>query len=449
MSLIRKALFGQQSSKARSSNLNIDFNRLIQNSPVVFYDYDKDDFIEKGYVQNAEVYKIIRKIVEKLSIADPYVYIEKSNQYTKFKKHRYSSIPTEHIKKNLYVAKSLDYADDNSDLAKLIRQPNDTQTFGQFRELLDIFYFAQGECFAVRETEIGSDVAISLHVLPANRVQHIYNHRENRIDGWVVDWGNGLKQTFKGDDMKDVFHMAMANPFYNVNGNHLRGMSPLVAGLKYLLLDDTSLEAWVKSMQNEGAKGIVSPNHADPKLWLTPDQVKTTENSLDKKIHGFENRNKIAVSGMPLQYTQIGMSPDALNIIQGMREAQIKLCDLWGVPPELFEVGNKYDNQRVSALRFLSEVILPYLDKQEDAFNKWLVAPFAERDGKNYVLDYDTSRYEELKPTMEEMKALKEISSLDEIRILQGYDSYDITETNPAKMVFVNSGQVPINDFEV
>lgn len=92
MSLIRKMFIGKPIEKAISrSNLNIDFNRLLQNSPVVFYNFDKKDFIEKGYRKNAEVYKIIRKIVEKASIADLYLYVEKSNKYTKYKKHRFSS----------------------------------------------------------------------------------------------------------------------------------------------------------------------------------------------------------------------------------------------------------------------------------------------------------------------------------------------------------------------
>ncbi len=446
MSLIRKALFGQPTSKASRSSMNIDFNRLIQNSPVVFYNYEKEDFIKKGYAGNAEVYKIGRKIVEKLAVADLYLYIEKSNKYTKYKKHRFSSEPRDHAKKSLYVAKSLDYADENSDLAKLIKKPNDYQTWADLMELSRIYYFIQGETFIVRETEIGSDIAIKLHCLPANRVQHIYNHRENKIDGWVVDWGNGLKQTFVGDDANDVFHLKMANPLYDVSGEHLRGMSPLVAGLKYLLLDDTSIEAWIKSMQNEGAKGIVSPNHADPKLWLTPEQVKTTVTSLDKKIHGFENRNKIAVSGMPLQYTQIGMSPDALNIIEGMREAQINLCDLWGVPSTLFQPDPTYQNQKEASKRFLEEVILPYLDKEEDALNRWLVEPFAKRDNKNYVLDYDTAMYSELKPTLDDINALSAILTKNEMRVIQGYDTL---ETEAADLLFINSGQVPINDFEV
>ena len=68
MNLIQKAFFGNHVSKAVG---RVDFNSLIQNTPVVFYNFDKHDFIEKGYTHNAEVYKIVRKIIDKLQVADP------------------------------------------------------------------------------------------------------------------------------------------------------------------------------------------------------------------------------------------------------------------------------------------------------------------------------------------------------------------------------------------
>lgn len=440
MSLIRKIFAGETVRKDSFSNFH---SFITQNAPVVFYNYGRNDFIKKGYSSNAEVYKIIRKIVDKCAVADPYVYIEKNNNYTKFKKHKFSGIPTEHVKKALYVNKSLDYAPDSSSLSKLIKKPNEQQTFRQLNELLDIFYFAQGEAFLVRDTEINSDIPVSIQVLPANLMKHKYDKREDKITGWVLDLGFG---NIRELEVEDVFHLKMANPLFEISGEHLRGMSPLLAGLKYLKLDDISIEAWIKSMQNEGAKGIISPNHADPKLWLSPDQVISTEGRVQDKIHGSGNRNKIVVSGMPLQYTQIGMSPDALNIIEGMREAQINLCDLWGVPSILFQADPTYQNQKEASKRFLEEVILPYLNKKEDALNKWLVDPFRKLEGKNYIIDYDTSMYSELKPTLDDINALSAILTKNEMRVIQGYDTL---ETEAADLLFINSGQVPINDFEI
>ena len=65
-------------------------------------------------------------------------------------------------------------------------------------------------------------------------------------------------------------------------------------------LDDKAQEAWIKSVENEGAKGIISPNHNNPEAWLTPEQVTLTDKSIKDKIEGVGNRGRVVVSGMPL-----------------------------------------------------------------------------------------------------------------------------------------------------
>lgn len=238
----------------------------------------------------------------------------------------------------------------------------------------------------------------------------------------------------------------MANPLFNMQGSQFRGMSPLMAGLKYLQLDDYAIETWIKSIQNEGAKGIISPNHPDKNNWLTPEQAKATQDQVEAKIHGIDNKNKIAVSGMPLQYTQIGLSPDALNIINSIEKAGDNLCDLWGVPAVLFEKNPTYQNQKEGGARFIRDVILPYLNKEEDALNNWLVEPFRNESKSrvNYVLDYDTSLYPELQISLEERKSLEAKLSLNELRAIDGYDAID----NPyADEFFVDKNKVPLSDY--
>jgi phage portal protein BeeE len=199
-------------------------------------------------------------------------------------------------------------------------------------------------------------------------------------------------------------------------------------------------------MQNEGAKGIVSPNHPNPELWLTPDQVTKTEDSVKTKIEGVENRNKIVVSGMPLQYTQIGLSPDALNIVKGLDQAGVKLCDLWGVPAVLFDPNPTYQNQKEAGKRFVLEVVLPYLNAEEDKINQWLVAPFVKRDGIKYTVDYDLSAYDELRLDLEDAESMLKTHTINEVRVMLGSDEL---EEDYANQVFVSQGMVPLSDYAI
>src|SRR5690554_2081660 len=49
----------------------------VGGAPVVFYNYGQEDFVKKGYAENAEVYSIIKKITDTANIATPYIYVDK------------------------------------------------------------------------------------------------------------------------------------------------------------------------------------------------------------------------------------------------------------------------------------------------------------------------------------------------------------------------------------
>ena len=450
MSSILKFIGLQPKSKKADKSLLLDilYKRLVQNQGLVLYNFDakKNDFIVKGYSQNAEVYKIINKIVTKCNSIETILYNDVGEKSAnRYKKYLKSSVPVNAVKGKIYRAKALEIIEDeDNDLYKLLQSPNHYQSWIEMMELFRIFYFVQGEAFLYRDTAMDSDIAMSIHVAPANLMSPVYSDdTENIIRGWKLDLFGGHSRILENDD---VFHLKMANPIFDSDGGQLRGMSPLVAGLKYLQLDDRSIEAWIKAIENEGAKGIISPNTPNPEYWLNPDQVKLVDKEIDERIAGVKNKNKIVASSMPLQYTQIGLSPDALSIIQALEHSQVNLCDLWNVPPTLFDPNPTYQNQKEAGLQFLNNVIIPYLEKEEQKLNSWLVEPFRVRDGKNYYIDNDTSQFEELTPTLDEMNALATILTKNEMRIIQGYDSLD---TPAADLLFIASGSVPINDFDI
>ena len=440
------ALFDIFKKKTTSQKLNdILYWRLLNDTGVVFYDYNAEDFIEKGYQGNADVYKIVRKIVDKCATAETYLYTDNEDKKSlKYKQYTKSTTAIDNAKGKIYRAKALDFVTGENDLLKLMDMPNSYQTWGEMIELFRIFYFVQGEAFLYRETALESDIALTLHVAPANLMTPVYSDdSDNIIKAWKLRLTGGYLREL---DAKDVLQLKMSNPMFTEDGKQLRGQSPLLAGLKYLQLNDKGLEAWVKSVENEGAKGIISPNHADPNLWLTPEQVSSTEERVQEKLHGVENRNKVVVSGMPLQFTQIGLSPNALSLIEALDHAKVNLCDLWGVPATLFEPNPTYQNQQAAAKRFVSEVVIPYLKKEDEALNRWLVEPFVQRDNKKYVIDTDTSTFEELKMTLEEIQALSAYLTINEIRIMQGWDEIDNEYANE---LFIENNKIPMSDYAV
>lgn len=418
------------------------FRPFSTSTPIVLYNYNQEDFVLKGYSKNAEVFRIIKKITDKANIATPYIYIDKSG--AKSAKKSILDTPEKVANRRLYIHKELTYASDSSDLSKLLINPNPEQTWRELITLTRIFYFVQGESFLCKTT--GDDgCALSIEIIPAHLMKTIVDE-DKKLVGWQQILPNGLTRNFYGDDMADILHLKMANPIYDSFGNQYRGMSPLVAGLKYLQLDDKALEAWIKSVENEGAKGIISPNHPNPELWLTPEQVETTQKVVHEKIEGTVNKGRVVVSSMPLGYQSIGLTPEAMNIIQGLEFAGQRLCDLWGVPSALFDADPTYQNQQEAAKRLLKEVVLPYLNVEEDKLNSWLVAPFCKRDKKAYLLDYDLSAYEELRLTADQTEAFLKTHTINEVRIMLGSDEID---EDYANQVFISQGMIPLNDYSV
>lgn len=420
------------------------YGNLIGFNDVVFYNYSCEDYIKKGYKSNPEVYSIVNKIVQKTLLAPIYLYEEKpDNKARVYKKCKKSKSKTEINKYKIYTSKALEFATTAQDLQAILDHPNPKQSWRDLSELGRIFYFTQGEYFIYRETADDSDIAIELYVAPANLMNPVYGGDDvnNAIIGWKLNLLNGYTRKLEA---KDVLQIKRPNPEYDSMGSQDRGMSPLQSGLKYLQLNDASLKAWINSTENEGAKGILSPNHPDPKLWLTPEQRQATADTVDLKINGADNKNKVVVSAMPLQYTSMALSPTALAVLEGLKWSGFKLPWLWGVHPVLFSENPIQHNLEEAKLSFVTDVVVPYLSIEEDALNRWLVKPFADRDGKNYKVDYDVSVYDELKLSTDEAEALLKVCTINEVRVMLGYDEVDEEYAN---QIFIAGGMVPLSDF--
>ena len=419
--------------------LDILNRNLTYKTPVIWYNYDQHDYIKEGYQGNAEVYTIVNKIVQKCSVPPIYLYIDKEDQKARVYKNAKKSFDNA-FKHALYVNKSLDFAPENGALQKLIKQPNPSQSWVELNILFDIFYFTQGEAFLYRETALDDDKAINLYVAPSNLMTEVYGGTvDEPITGWRLNLPGGYSEIL---DAKDVFQLKMENPMFDVNGSQNRGQSPLLAGLKHLKLSDEALRAFVASQQNEGVKGIVAPD-IEPGGWVSEDVLDVVQKRTEEALNGSQNKGKIAFSGAPIKYHNIGVSPEALQIIEGLKYANVKLCRLWGLNPLLFSDDVKYDNLFHAQKEFVKDVVLPYLNKKEDALNRWLVEPFSRYDKKNYKLDYDVSVYDELAPSKDQLAMLEGSISVNEKRILLGYETID----NPAyNDVLVASGLMMLSD---
>ena len=379
----------------------------LNNNLVVWFDsQNSKEFIDKGYRANATVYAIVKKIMDKASAAPLLVYEETQKSKTgKYKAFKYSGKSENHAFSNL-MRKSLVY-NDNNQLAQLLKKPNPYQTQSEFFAELNGFYNVCGECFiyGVGPGDDSKDYGkyTQLYSLPSHLVTVVQGDWMNPVHGYKLMIGNQEIELPK----EDVLHIKMWNPNWTIQGDQLRGQSPLLAGMKTLKSSDTGITAKVKSQQNEGAKGIVSPNHNDPKMWLNPQQRQETEQVVDRKMNGIDNLHKVIVSGMPLQYTQIGLSPQAMQIIEGLNYDAKTLCSIYNISPILLGLTDgTYANQEGAMKGLVTDVCLPWLQLLEEKLTCWLVEKYNRIDKTRFVIDFDTTVYPELQM---DLKVLKEV----------------------------------------
>jgi HK97 family phage portal protein len=412
----------------------------IMNNLIIWYDGNQETFIKDGYQSNAMVYSIIEKISTKITVPDLQVFSDKKTG-SKYKSFKYSSNEIARVQSRVYKKKELALVEKEDDFTKLLKTPNPKQTEREFREEVNKWFNITGETFIYGfspDNGLNKGKPIELYCLPSHLV--------------VIEQG-GVMQPVKGYKLiigdqtvlipaDQVLHIKRFNPEWDLVGSQLRGQSPLLAGLKLLRKNNAGIESGAKSNENQGAKGIVSPNINNPELFLTKEQREALDQNVEKRINGNDNMGKVVTSGLPLQYTQIGLSPVAMDLIKSLEYDDDKLCGLWGVNPVIFKPNATDANLEHAQKSLVTDVCLPFLSMYELKMAEWLNPKFKT----DYVIDFDVTSYAELQPDMELIKnvfANNPAYTWNELRTMQGFDE---SEEEGANLHWVGTNLVPARD---
>lgn len=400
-------------SKADVQNLlnQIVYTYAANNSGVVWFDAtQKEKYIREGYMGNASVYSIVRRISDKAKIAPVQVFTRDEKSRNLYQRYKYQSDPLQRVKSLAYRSKEIHEVLDNSNLLyKLLYKPNPQQSWPELMDAASIFYRSTGEAFIYRVAPTDGKykgIATELYVLPSHLVEIVTGTWEEPIKAYRLRLG----QTLKEIPAEDVLHIKMPNPDWNLSGQQLRGLPPLMAAANILTTNRSAIEALTKAIQNEGAKGLLTPD-ASGNIGAVVDalgatQFATLKQEVDEKINNVNSRNKVIPTGIPMKFIGVGLSPSNLAIIEALEYSDYSLANVFGVSPVLMKPDSTFSNQRDAIKAMVTDVVMPYLETLEQALNAWLVPPFSALDKVDYYVDFDTTVYPELQP---DMKLVKEI----------------------------------------
>lgn len=379
--------------------VNQAFLGYLQNGQVQWLFGNRSRIVEEGYIDNEIIYSVINVILRKAKVA-PIVAnrIKNGKRYVKYTQYKGYATDQAQATANIEKRKALDEVE-NHELLDLLDKPNSYQSGVEFIEALFGFRKLLGEAF-IWGLRIGDDSPNAgkyseLHVLPSHLVEIVWSGDVNDpIAGYKFSVGDYQVQL----DKDDVLHWKSWNPQWDMNGSHLRGLSPLRPGRKTLTRNNSNIELQTRGFQNGGRVTLLSK---DGEGKLPTEVLSAVQAKVEEWMMPHNNRATIATNGS-LKATPIGDTPADLQMIESYGADRSAMCALFGVDPIL--LGDKsrssYNNQEQAYKALVTNVVVPDLNELAMKLTNWLCPRY---DGVD-VLEFDTSVYPELQPDLKLMK---------------------------------------------
>jgi HK97 family phage portal protein len=392
--------------KDQANLLNQMVYSFFNKGGVSYLQANSQTYVKEGYMSNEIIYSIVTRILDKKKIA-PLELLKKvpdqKNALLKYKSFKYDSKPTSQAMKSSFRKKALEEIE-KGDLNDLLQRPNPQQNTEEFIESAAGFWNVCGEVFiygVAPENGPNAGCFKELYVLPSHLVEIVQGDVFEPVRGYKLLIGEQKIEI----PAANVLHMKRWNPFWDLSGTQLRGQSPLRAGVKRLAINNKSIDFRGGALENGGVAGLITPR--DEKTNWQPGQVNAINDKVKDKILGSDNANKIIAFSQSVDYTQVGMSPVDLQVLEGMRDDVPGLCGLWGFPPVLLGYKDAtFENQEKAQKALVSNICLPFYNNFENKLINWLMPAYNKRDKCEYVVDFDTTVFAELQP---DLKLIKEV----------------------------------------
>jgi HK97 family phage portal protein len=375
---------------------------------------NRESYITNGYNINDQLYSIVNLILDKIRMPEWGTYKIVDDESMKRYKSlmRKKNLTGDDFKEANYLkTKSLEPVNAGK-ITELLKYPNEYESFQDFVHKLIGYKLLTGEFYQWCSTlDMGANKGkpFEFHVLPSHEITILAQKDKFPI----TEVGYQLNTMGVNFSKEQVIHGKYANFDFDVSGGHLYGMSPVKAALKRVTRINSALTASGAMYQNQGVKGVLYVD--DPRVMqetaeFTGKQVRAVKDKLvSGEWAGPEAFGKIGTSGYKMGWTEIGLSPVDLNIIESEKWDYIALCNIYGVPPELLGLTAKtYNNMQEAEKSLTSRVAMPQLVSYRDNLNRWLNQ--GAYKGEGLFIDFDQTCFTELQEdTKEKWSWVKEL----------------------------------------
>lgn len=328
---------------------------------------DHDQYLKKGYSGNTTVYSIISRIDAMRKQAR---LVLKDKAGNVLEKHELLSF-ADKFNKSLTT--------------------NDAIT-----QML-IYRLCIGEYFIYKlqpDTGANKGKTIELHLLPAADVEIIEGSIFDPVRGYKIEGNYNIELP-----ADRVHHSKMFNPNWN-DERTLHGMSPLRAAAQTVSKLNQIEVTETKAFENQGPPYILfKETNGDP-------QNRMTDPQRDEIVAKIKNAAKENNRKLPLVLKDkfgkldLGQNMSDMKIIESSDSGKIALLGVYGMPPELFGLGNAtYNNINTARKSAWTDCLMPNLQVIAETMNDCTIYGVPEYAGLKW--DWDYSEVEELQEGME------------------------------------------------
>lgn len=321
-----------------------------------------------------------------------------------------------------YVLKqqAIEEIDAPKDLRDLLNKPNPYQDGKQFINTLAQCFLLRGNAF-MYGNKVGTKPK-ELFLFPEMEIITKTGEYYDPILGYRTTLLIGL-QDF---DKDDIYHFKTSNPV-NVDNTYqyLYGVSPLRAYLEPLrsLKEGDRLSS--TTLKTGGVYGAVSPKNKEDQF--SKEQREDFKRSLIQAKGSNEELARLFAASIALDYTQFGLNPADLQLLETLKLKQEQIYKAYHVPVGLVSTdGNTLNNRKEFNKEVVFNGVVPFSDPISEGLTQFVGKPYG-----NIEIKLDYTQLPELSGVLEEVSAYLRplvesgIISPNEARYAIGYGEID------------------------
>lgn len=344
-------------------------------APIVIGNYDDRDYLDKGFGGNSTVYSIIKIISDKAAGLPFYLYEVKDRQAYK----RYKSLSQDINQMSLIEYerarnKALREVDNHPflEVFDALGFEGKAQLFGH--------YDISGNLFLYKNRGITGREVLSYTILPTEGMMIKRGEGINEVLGYTLQFGEIIDYT-----TDEVVHWKRWNPFFDIAGSHLYGLSPLKAGLTDLLINSEGKRAAYHDFKNQGVRGAIFRNEDMP--WQ-PEQRDQIKEYVDDNMNGNENRGKINALNIKATWQNIGLTAGEMETMKALQLTKEDICNVYQFPVRMLSsIEGTFNNVENAGKQFITNCIYPRARSFSDFVDDKLLTDFDKPGRLHYGVD--------------------------------------------------------------